>query len=197
LEWLTTSTILRDLRDYQNNDVWGRFIARFRPPLVRFARQVGLSESDAEDVAQEALVAFAESYRKGGYDRQRGRLSQWLFGFAFRCALKERRRAGQHAHDVLDSDPSSNAPAPLIDEQAATTTWDREWEAALVEQCLNRVRQEFAPDNCRAFELMLFESCSPSEAATRLSVPVKSVYNAKHRILKRLRELRSEYDDAA
>ena len=35
---------------------------------------------------------------------------------------------------------------------------------------------------------------SPDEAAAALGLSIKSVYNAKHRILKRIRQLRAEYE---
>ena len=65
-EWITTSTILHDLRDYENREAWGRFSDRFRRPIVRFARNAGLAANDAEDVAQEVLTAFAQAHRRAG-----------------------------------------------------------------------------------------------------------------------------------
>jgi DNA-directed RNA polymerase specialized sigma24 family protein len=42
--------------------------------------------------------------------------------------------------------------------------------------------------------LTVREDRPATEAAEVLGVPLKTVYNAKHRILKRIRELRDEYD---
>ena len=91
MEWITTSTILVSLGDYSNRAAWERFTDRCRPPVLRFVRGMGLSEVDAEDAAQGTLLAFAEGFRKGQYDRSKGRLSSWLFGIAFRQALNKRR----------------------------------------------------------------------------------------------------------
>ena len=83
MDWITTSTILEGLKEFEGGDAWERLVERFRRPIVSFIRDLGLAESDAEDVAQETLIAFAEAYREGKYDPAKGRLSHWLFGIAW------------------------------------------------------------------------------------------------------------------
>lgn len=193
VDWITTSTVLHDLRDFSNRAAWDRFVARFRVPVLRFARSVGLSENDAEDVAQEALATFAQRYQEGHYDRDRGRLSQWLFGITYHKALDHRRKAargpssGSSAFDALSG-------LHLPDEAALTASWDQEWEQALLEQCLEQVRREVEPNTFRAFDLTVRENMDAAAAAELLGVNIKLVYNAKHRILKRIRELRGELE---
>ncbi|HEY3246021.1 MAG TPA: hypothetical protein VGM03_21985 [Phycisphaerae bacterium] len=51
MEWVTTSTILERLRDFNDRSMWNRFCTRFRRPLVAFARRYGLSEAEADDVS--------------------------------------------------------------------------------------------------------------------------------------------------
>jgi DNA-directed RNA polymerase specialized sigma24 family protein len=89
-DWVTTSTILGGLRDFEDRASWERFVARFRAPIVRLALGHGLEAADADDVAQETLVAFADGFRAGRYDAQQGRLSSWLFGIAYRQVLRAR-----------------------------------------------------------------------------------------------------------
>lgn len=193
MEWTTTSTILRDLRDFQNQGAWNLFAARFRRPLVHFARRLGLSEIDAEDAAQESLVAFATAFRGGRYDREKGRLSRWLFGIAYRQCLQSRR-----ANQRPDAAGAREATVSLIgdDEGAASRAFDQEWEQSLLTDCIERARGEVEEATFRAFELVVREGRSPESAAELLGVPVKTVYNAKHRLLKRIRELRIALEDA-
>ncbi|HWL93524.1 MAG TPA: RNA polymerase sigma factor [Phycisphaerae bacterium] len=195
-EWITTTTVLHDLRDFENRAAWDRFDSRFRRPIVNFAVSVGLAPSDAEDVAQESLLTFAEAYRGGRYERTRGRLSQWLFGIAYRKALDQRRRSARGAGSG-SSEVNLWMAENLPDETAATVSWDREWEQALLEQCLEQVRREVEPSTYRAFELVVRENQDAAEAAAVLGVNIKLVYNAKHRILKRIRELRTELESVA
>src|SRR5262245_42778033 len=99
-EWVTTSTVLKRLADFGDRDAWRTFDERFRAPIASFARKQGLSASDAEDVAQETLLGFAQAYKQGEYDKTRGRLSQWLFGIA-RRRMAQARRKGERLEDVV------------------------------------------------------------------------------------------------
>ena len=191
MAWLTTATVLQNLRDFDNREAWSSFADRFRQPVVSFARSMGLNQADAEDAAQETLLAFAEAYRRGQYDPAKGRLSKFLFGIAYRQALRARRVGAQVA--PVGTTVWSQVP----DEQDASGIWDTEWERTLLDQCVRQVRAEFEPATFRAFELTVREGRDASEAAAELGVPVKSVYNAKHRILKRIRELRAEHETQA
>ena len=85
--------------------------------------------------------------------------------------------------------------AQVPDEQTATGIWDTEWERTVLDQCLHQARTEFEPQTFRAFEMTVREGLGPDDVAQSLGLTVKSVYNAKHRILKRVRELRAEFDE--
>jgi RNA polymerase sigma-70 factor (ECF subfamily) len=194
MTWLTTATVLQQLRDYENREAWSSFADRFRQPVVSFARSMGLHPVDAEDVAQETLLAFAEAYRKGNYDPSKGRLSRFLFGIAYRQSLRARRHSAQAPANVNLAPGGTGFWSQIPDEHTATGIWDTEWERSALERCLQQARNEFEPDTFRAFELTVREELSPAEAAQKLGISVKSVYNAKHRVLKRIRELRDAFE---
>lgn len=195
MDWLTTSTILRDLRDFGQAEAWHEFVERFRRPIIAFARKLGIPSDDAEDVAQETLVAFAEAYRQGKYDREKGRLSQWLFGIAYNKAVRQRERtAKKEVTAGAAADPRSFL-GDIPDHNSATNIWDQQWESALLEECLKRTRQEVEPNTWRAFEMNVLENQPTNDVARTLGIAPTTVYNAKHRIVKRLRELRQFFED--
>lgn len=199
MTWITTATVLQNLRDYHNRDAWGAFTERFRRPIISFARGMGLKTTDAEDVAQETLLAFAEAYRKGQYDSSKGRLSKFLFGIAYRQALKFRRGGAPGAGGGRLAQPESGfwSEVPEADEARASNIWDTQWESSVLHDCLQQARGEFEPVTFRAFELVVREELEPTAAAAELGINVKSVYNAKHRVLKRIRALRDAFDSEA
>jgi RNA polymerase sigma factor (sigma-70 family) len=197
MQWVTTSKILRDLKDFENAAAWAGFVGRFHGPIAGFARSMGVAPLDAEDVAQETLSAFAQAYRAGAYDPGRGRLSSWLFGIAHNQILRQRRRDARPDRPLPTRDEGPEFWEDLPDEKAATRHWDRHWERFVIADCLRRVREEFPADSYRAFAMIVEESLSPAEAARALGVPVRFVYNAKHRILRRVRELRAEIEEDA
>jgi RNA polymerase sigma-70 factor (ECF subfamily) len=192
VEWVTTTTILQKLCDFENRDAWERLVDRFRRPIMSFVREVGVASADCEDVAQGTLLAFAEGIRAGKYDRTRGRLSRWLFGLAYYQALRRRRK---DAHDPPAPNGERSDGAGAEPESAVAHVWDRVWERFILDKGIEQARREFAPEIFRAFELVVLEDLPPAEAARSLGTSVKSVYNAKHRVLKRVRELIAEVED--
>lgn len=195
MTWITTATVLANLRDYENRDAWSSFADRFRQPVVSFARSMGLAPIDAEDVAQETLLAFAEAYREGRYDPSKGRLSRFLFGIAYRQSLKFRRVAGHPGPAGVNiAHGGTGFWSEIPDEVTASGVWDTEWEQQLLDRCMTQAKVEFEPETFRAFEMTVRDERAPADVAAVLNISVKSVYNAKHRVLKRIRELRETLD---
>lgn len=194
MEWVTTSTIIRDLRDLSNQTAWHSFVDRFHGPIVGFVAGMGFPPEDAGDVAQESLTAFAESLRAGRYDREKGRLSSWLFGIAYRQALRHRQKTGRRERLIARGEAAERAVEAVPDEKSAGDLWNTLWERFVIQECFRQVRKEFRPASVRAFELIARDGHDAREAAEIVGTTVRAVYNAKHRILTRMRELRAELE---
>ena len=54
---------------------------------------------------------------------------------------------------------------------------------------------EFQPTSVQAFQLTVMQDRPAGEVAEQLDVPVKTIYNAKHRMLKRIRDLREQFEE--
>ncbi|MCP3913975.1 MAG: sigma-70 family RNA polymerase sigma factor [bacterium] len=193
MTWNTNTSILARLETFSDDTAWTSLVDHFERPLTRYAQRTGLSPAVARDVVQETLIAFAQAYRGGNYDRSRGRLSGWLFGIARREVAGARRRL---ALDRLQPAESSFVNDTPETEDALERIWEEEWRGAILERCVERVRQEVEPATWQCFALQAFEGLSADEVVKRLGLPRTRVYNAKHRISRRLRELAREYEDA-
>ncbi len=197
MDWVTTSTILERLHDFNNRSAWDRLVGRFRTPIISFALRMGLGHPDAEDLAQEALMAFADSYRAGKYDPARGRLSDWLFGIAYRQLLGTRKQLRRRERNVSSLGEDASILAQIPDEEAATKSWNEEWARAVLQASLTRVRREVEPTSIQAFELYALAKQPAADVAAQLGISRNAVFIAKHRVLKRLRELQEEYERVA
>ena len=194
MDWVTTSTILDRLCDFDDRDMWDRFTDRFRAPVAAFARRFGLGEGEIDDVVQETLMAFANGLREGKYDRSAGRLSSWLFGIAYRQAANARRRRDQARPRQADATEFwQSIPA----ESDATAAWDADWAQSMLRQCMERVRATVAEQTFRAFELVARQGRTPEQAAAELGISRDAVYVAKHRVLKQLQQLVSEIEEVS
>jgi len=185
----TTSTILlSQLKDARNDKAWSDFVQRYWTLLNAFGLKLGLGREDAADAAQEALIAFAEAYREGQYDRERGRLRHWLFGFSRNKVLHMlRSRAAQHV--VSPAGSKADLLLNVPDDASMSELWEAQWRQAVLRACLDQVKPEMSPETIRAFELMASGELSSEEAAARLGMTVNAVMKAKRRVLARLREV--------
>lgn len=193
-EWITTSTMLQRLSDFDDREAWGRFSQRFLRPIQSYARRRGLTNEEAEDVAQETLLAFAEAYRAGRFDRDKGRLSHWIFGIAWRRIDHARRKPGRTAPDgrerPADSAEWMNFAAPT----SVSPEWEEVWERSMLEAGLRQVRGEFEPKTFRAFEMIVLDGRAIEDVESELGTTRNAIAIAKHRVSKRLRELIEQCD---
>ena len=186
----TTSTfLLNALKGEQNQTVWRLFVDRYRPLVFRYARKLGLPEGDAEDAAQQTMVAFSVAYRGDKYDREKGRLRHWLFGIArneIRNAIRNRRNREAQIPDRTDQ---TGFFEDLGEDGQLEAIWEEEWRQAVLRQCLEEARQAFEPRTIEAFELYAWKGWSARRVGEQLGMSENAVFLAKHKVLKRIREL--------
>lgn len=195
MQWVTTTQVLEDLKAPNDELAWQRFCEHFRPVVVNFARQLGLSATDAEDAAQETMVAFLKAFRDGKYDREKGRLSNWLFGVAKRVILNLR---GHQPLERLIADKTTGTSFwDLVqDDHDIKCSWETQWRQMVLTRCLKQARQELDPKVFEAFELYAISQMPVEEVAQRLKMSRNAVYIAKSRVLSRLRQLELSLNDS-
>lgn len=189
MTWVTTTLVLERLKQ-SDEAAWTDFADRFRPPVQRFLAGLGLNATEADDLAQDSLVEFAEAYRAGKYDRSKGRLSSWLFGITRRVAMGHRRkesaRKARSKETAFWDDLSGG--------NELQQSWDREWHRAVFDHCLARVKQEVQPSTFDAFYRLVVREQPVADVARELAMSDNSVYVAKHRVLRRMREFEHEFE---
>ena len=193
----TTTAMLDALHNPSDVAAWEEFDVRYRPVLIGFARNLGLDDADAADVAQETLTRFLEQYRDGRYQRERGRLGAWLVGIARYRILDLRRKHGRRPLR------GESAMIDLDDEKGMTEVWDEERRKAVLRQAMDRLRSGSRTDEktIRAFEMLFVHGMNPQAVADELEMSVQGVYVAKSRIAERLQKLvtqiEQEFDEDA
>ena len=182
----TTTVLLEGLRDPANAEAWATFDRLYRPIVIGFARRLGLSESDAADVAQETMAQFVQEYRDNRYDRSRGRLRSWLI------ALTKTRVATMRRNEARRRDwRGDSAFIDLADEVQLTRIWDDERRTVVLRNALDvlRGKSRTSDTTIRAFECLVLNRMPPSAVASELGISTHDVYLAKSRITQRLREI--------
>jgi RNA polymerase sigma-70 factor (ECF subfamily) len=185
----TTTNLLNALHDHSNVPAWAQIDARYRPVIAGLARRLGLDRADADEVSQQALTEFVQSYRDGRYDRTKGRLSSWILGIARHTALRMLRDARRGGNGGAGGGDSARVEA--MDEPALRSIWDEERDRSIVSRAIALLRDACAVDDrsLLAFELVALRGVPPVEAAAQTGMTLNHVYVAKNRLTNRLRDL--------
>jgi RNA polymerase sigma factor (sigma-70 family) len=157
---------------------WTELIRRFGRLLLHTARKVGLNETDAAEVVQQAWITL---WQHGDQIRDPESLPAWLTATVRRESV---RVAVSRRRYLLCADPTEEhnqrVPAAATDVYPA----DGEYEP-LLEQALVRL----SPLHQRLIRLLMSDTCpSYAEAAEILDLPVGSIGPMRMRALRILRE---------
>lgn len=183
---LTSPTLLARLRQMDDADAWREFLRRYEDRVKGLARRRGLPPADAEDVAQEVFRRVAESIHTFQHSDQRGAFRSWLNQLTrWRVGDFHRRNLRNPAAAQAASEPPSVASEPASDPFSELEAEARE---ELVRTALRQLQNRIKPVLLQAFELHVLEGQSLLRVAAHLKVSPGSLYVAKFRILRMLRE---------
>jgi RNA polymerase sigma-70 factor (ECF subfamily) len=153
----------------------------------RFARRLGLSDADGDDVTQEVLILAQKSLQTGAYDPAKGGFRQWLYGIARRRALAAMRaRCRRTRAQWVPGPDGSDLVERLEDsrgEEAHRQFWEQEWRYALLDEALRHVEHEVGEKVFQAFSLLALKNWPVDQVAAELGIATSSVYVYKHRVL--------------
>jgi RNA polymerase sigma-70 factor (ECF subfamily) len=183
----TRDSLLAQVRSPANREAWDQFVQIYRPVIYRLARCRGLQDADAQDLAQRVLIAVASAI--GGWEKSNDsvRFRHWLRRVARNAIVNalvrqphDRATGGTSVHELLmeqpDVDPGPDAEIEM------------EYRRELFLRAARIVRGDVEGQTWRAFEMTVIENRNIDEAAIELEVPVGTIYAARSRIMRRLRE---------
>jgi RNA polymerase sigma-70 factor (ECF subfamily) len=175
----TSVALLERLRQPAAHDAWQRFVHLYTPLLYHWAGRLGLQQQDAADLVQDVLTILVQKLPEFRYDQQRS-FRAWL-----RTVLLNRWRHGCRRRAPVTGaagQPEAAVPDPLDD------LAEDEYRTYLVGRALRLLQSEFQPGTWRAFWEFVVDGRPASEVAAGLGMRADSVYVAKSRVLRRLRQ---------
>ena len=166
---------------------WPAVDRRYRRALETFAIRLGMSDIDAEDIAQETLGALAVAVRNGRFDPASSDVSDYLFGVARkRVALAVRKRYGVPAR-VLSLTETWIDTIPESPRERAI--WEQTWAVSNLTHCLEIVRAGADAAKFRMFLLRIRGRRSIQDIAREEGVDPIVVYKAVYEMKRRLHHL--------
>lgn len=179
---MTDATLLESARLGDRKSLEA-LLSRYHPKVLNFGLRVCGNADDADDVAQDSLLAMARSVARFRGDSS---LSTWFFTVARRFCLKRRRRS-RFAPDREESWEAlaERGPEPEVGLAAAP-------EQALIldetRQALEEAIASLDPPHRDVLLLRDVEGLSNQEVADRLGIRIEAVKSRLHRSRRAVRE---------
>jgi RNA polymerase sigma-70 factor, ECF subfamily len=189
-----SSTLLDQIR-LRRPEAWRRLVDLYGPVVYRWCRQLGVARADAPDAVQDVFAAVAV-----GASRFRRERPEHSFGAWLRTVTRNkvydyfRRRRGQ-----LDAEGGTAAQqqwlkVPESFDESLSQSVSLKPDSRFLRRVLDAVRAEFEPGTWDVFWRITVDGQSPAEVAEAMKLSLPAVYQAKSRVLRRLRR---EWNDAS
>ena len=191
----TRQSLLLRLRQ-QSGDAWEDFLEIYENAIYQYCRRRGLQDADARDVTQDVLAAVDRKLAVWEHDPSKAPFRGWLFRVARNIAvdkyLEQSRRAvasgGSRVVQAL-------AQVPEDREQESARFW-YEYRRELMHRAAAQIKPDIKATSWHAFWKTAVEGQKPEAVAQQLGVSVGSVYAAKFRVVSRIRQIVSQWDDS-
>jgi RNA polymerase sigma factor (sigma-70 family) len=175
-------------------------------PIYAFLRRQGVSPEEAEDITQGFFAQLLERRKFSAVRKEKGRLRSYLLGALKYFLADEHRRAmaikrgeGQRLIPLEDLRTDERIDVEPADSMTAEMIYERRWALTVLEQVLDRLKNEYrTAGNAALFDslkqLLPDEPGAPSqgEIAAHLGMTENAVRQAFYRFRQRYQSLLRE-----
>ena len=184
----THESLIVKVQNPLNREAWDQFAMIYRPVVYRLARQKGLQDADAQDLAQQVLYAVSLSIGRWEKLDPPVKFRHWLRRVVRNAIINALTRkpqdgaaGGSVALDLLKQHTNVGC-------QDSATKIEAEYRRELYLQAARLVQSDIHAKTWQAFELTVVEGLPVEEVALKLGKTPGNVYAARSRIMCRLRE---------
>ncbi|MEM8736267.1 MAG: sigma-70 family RNA polymerase sigma factor [Planctomycetota bacterium] len=180
----TRESLLLRVRDPKDRDAWDQFVSIYRPVVYRMARAKGIQDADAQDLSQRVLISVSQAIEKW-QPREGTRFRHWLAKVAKNAAINTLSRQPK---DVGQGGSEHLLRMKEFAGQHWSESYELEFQRQMFRRAAEQVRHRADEKTWHSFALTMIDGLSCDEAAERLGISVGSVYAARSRIVRRMRE---------
>jgi RNA polymerase sigma factor (sigma-70 family) len=182
----TRHTLLSRLKDLEDDVSWRRFFDTYWKLIYGVARKAGLTDSEAQDVVQETVIAVARNIGSYRYDPAVCTFKTWLMTVIRSRIANQYRKRRRHAALVnVDEDTTGTAFLERVPDERTLdlgTIWDRAWEENVMDAAIRRVKRRVPAEQFQLFDFNVLRDWPARKVATTFGVSSARVYLAKHRV---------------
>ena len=185
----STSTSLIERVKARDPQAWQRLVKLYSPMAYRWCREMGVSAEDSKDILQEVFTSVFGSIAEFRRTRAGDSFRAWLCTIT-RNKVRDmyRRRAnqpvvdgGSQANELMQQVPDDDCPT-------SSSPADQGSENRLVQQAAELVQCEFETQTWQVFWRAAVQGQKLADIADDLGMSLAAVYQAKSRVMRRLRQ---------
>ncbi len=189
----TRASLLIRVRDPSDQAAWHEFVEIYRPVILRLARQKGMQEADADDIAQQVFEVIAKAFEQWEHDPKRAKFRTWLNRVAHNVILNALTR------ERPDRGSGDSALLAVLNQHESHTGPDSdllrlEYRREVFRWAARQVRKEFHQATWDAFWLTAVEGRAVEVVAEELAKNRGAIYAARSRVIRRIQEKVTEYE---
>ena len=197
----TRESLLRRVRNWGDDESWQEFFNIYWKIIYTLAVRSGLTECEAEEIVQATMISVANNIRTFEYDPRAGKFRTWVCNQArWKIADHLRRRSRENALVPRRSKPNpaltgTDTVARVPDERDSLAAFvDKDWDEAIAEVALARVRSQVNPKQFQIFDLFVVKNWPVRRVSQTMKVSAAYVYLTKSRIVRLLKRQKSEME---
>ncbi len=194
---VTNPGLVGDLK-HDRGDCWDQFYSFYAPMIISFARKKGCSDSMAEDVLQETIVALYKSMPNFEYDPNRGKFRSFLFRIASSKIIDSYRR-GKRLVSIDDSEVMDKFNFDNEPEGESNEAWAETWDNNILARAIEAAQIRVSPKTFECFERTFIKGEPVGVVAEELDIEANLIYQHRHKVqtvilseAKKLRTLHGE-----
>ena len=181
----TRYSLLSRLKDWDDNESWRVFFDTYWRLIYVMALKAGLSQTEAQEVAQETIICVAKDIQKFKRDRRLGTFKGWLRNLTrWRIADQFRKRTGlaRAYDDEAGREFQPLDAVPDLPDERAESDWEEAWQSNLLRAAMQRVKRRVREEQYQLFDFYVVKEWPVNRITQTLGVSAASVYLAKHRV---------------
>ncbi|MDA1229686.1 MAG: sigma-70 family RNA polymerase sigma factor [Planctomycetota bacterium] len=190
----TRDSLIAQVQNPANREAWEQFTAIYRPVVYRLARTRGLQDADAEDLAQQVLLAIARAIPDWQRNNSQTRFRHWLNRIAKNVILNALTRGAKEP--AVGGSGFMNLLRGVTQPDDIESQIELEYRRQVYRQAAEIVRDAVQGHTWSIFVMTIIEGQSTEIVANKMQTTIGNVHAIRSRIMRRLQDAVKDIQEA-